>query len=163
MPPAGIRWRQVRLLLLTVLAVLLAACGGGAGPAVTTAAPVLPPETTSTAPVATTTTVAADTTSTAAAITATTGTAPAGAVVEVVVADGEVTGGGRVEVDLGEEVVLRVTSDVADEVHIHGYDLRAEVAAGGTIEIAFTAAVPGIFEVELEGLRLPLVDLEVGG
>jgi hypothetical protein len=153
----------MRLRLLVPLALLLAACGGGAGPAVTTAAPVLPAETTTTAPIESTTTVVAETTSTAAATTTTTSTAPAGTLVEMVVANGEVTGGGRVEVDLGEQVVLRVTSDVADEVHIHGYDLRAEVAAGGTIEIAFAAEVPGVFEVELEGLRLPLVDLEVGG
>lgn len=90
------------------------------------------------------------------------GPAEAETVVEVVVADGEVAGGvRRVEVGVGDHVVLRVTSDVGDEIHLHGYDLRADVAAGGTADLAFTAEIPGVFEAELEQLHLELVELEV--
>lgn len=83
--------------------------------------------------------------------------------VEVEVSDGEVAGGvRRVEVDTGERVLLVVTSDVADEVHVHGVDITREVEAGGTVEVDFVADIPGVFEIELEQQGLPLVELVVG-
>ena len=83
-------------------------------------------------------------------------------VIDVSVAGGSVTGpGSRVEAALGEDLVIRVTSDMADEVHVHGYDERAEVPAGGTVEIPFTADIPGGFEVELEGTGQLLFQLRV--
>lgn len=88
--------------------------------------------------------------------------APSARVIEVSVAAGSVTGpGSRVEAALGEELVVRVSSDVADEVHVHGYDERAEVPAGGTVELPFTADIPGGFEVELEGTGQLLFQLRV--
>ena len=87
---------------------------------------------------------------------------PSVRVIDVSVAGGSVMGpGSRVEAALGEDLVLRVTSDVADEVHVHGYDERAEVPAGGTVEILFTADIPGGFEVELEGTGQLLFQLRV--
>ena len=45
------------------------------------------------------------------------------------VAGGQVSGDtGRVPVAAGEQVTLVVTSDVADEIHVHGYDLTAAIA-----------------------------------
>ena len=38
----------------------------------------------------------------------------------------------RETVDKGDRVVLVVTSDVSDHVHVHGYDLMRNVSAGGT-------------------------------
>jgi heme/copper-type cytochrome/quinol oxidase subunit 2 len=58
-------------------------------------------------------------------------------------------------------VTVRVTSDVADEIHVHGYDLKQDVEAGSTAEISFTADIPGVFEVELENAGFKLADLEV--
>ncbi|MGK2929391.1 MAG: hypothetical protein ACSLFO_07420 [Acidimicrobiales bacterium] len=84
-----------------------------------------------------------------------------GTVIEVGVTDGAVTGGGRHRVDLGETVTIRVTSDVADHVHLHGYDVVADVGARETAELTFDATIPGVFEVELEDTRIPLLDLEV--
>lgn len=82
--------------------------------------------------------------------------------ITIAVTDGEATGDtGRVEVPMGSEVVLTVTADVADEIHVHGYDQFAEAAAGMPTEVIFTADIPGIFEVELEDSRLLLVELEV--
>ena len=78
------------------------------------------------------------------------------------VRDGDVEGGVRRErVAANETVVLRVTSDVAVTVHVHGYDLFNAVEAGGRAEITFAAAIPGVFEVELESLHLHVVTLEV--
>ncbi|MDZ7673887.1 MAG: hypothetical protein U5K30_02290 [Acidimicrobiales bacterium] len=85
----------------------------------------------------------------------------AGQVIEITVSGGEVTGGGRHEVALGERVTLRVTSDIDDHVHLHGYDVFQDVAAGEAAELTFEADIPGVFEVELEDSVIQLVELEV--
>ena len=81
--------------------------------------------------------------------------------IHVTVRGGSVEGGGRQRVSLGERVLLRVTSDTAEEVHVHGYERRVEVGAGATAEIAFVADLPGVFEVELEKSHKRLLSLEV--
>lgn len=87
---------------------------------------------------------------------------PAGTVVEVSYAGGQVTGvEERVPVTLGEQVVLRFTSDVVEEIHVHGYDLYADLQPGVQAEIAFTADIPGSFEVELHEAGRPLFQLRV--
>jgi ABC-type glycerol-3-phosphate transport system substrate-binding protein len=83
-------------------------------------------------------------------------------VVSIVVVNGAPEGGiVRESVDKGDRVVLAVTSDVADEVHLHGYDISRDVEAGGTVRIAFRATLPGRFEVELEGRGIQIGDLTV--
>ena len=83
-------------------------------------------------------------------------------VVRIVVVSGAPEGGiVRESVDKGDRVVLAVTSDVADEVHLHGYDISRDVEAGGTVRIAFRATLPGRFEVELEGRGIQIGDLTV--
>ncbi|MGY1795507.1 hypothetical protein ACI796_16165 [Geodermatophilus sp. SYSU D00525] len=90
-------------------------------------------------------------------------TTPAGRALAVQVAGGQVTGDtGRVPVPAGEHVTLTVTGDVADEVHVHGYDLEAALAPGTPATVEFTADVPGVFEVELHGAGTVLLSLQVG-
>jgi hypothetical protein len=90
-------------------------------------------------------------------------TAPAGQRVEVQVSGGRVTGDtGRVPVAAGEHVTLVITSDVADEVHVHGYDLETELSPGKPAEVAFDATIPGVFEVELHEAGTVLLSLQVG-
>jgi hypothetical protein len=79
----------------------------------------------------------------------------------VVKREGEEVSGGTVEVAQGEEVVIVVEADVADEVHLHGYDVKADVAPGSPATIELTADVPGIFECELEDAGKVLFELEV--
>jgi hypothetical protein len=67
----------------------------------------------------------------------------------------------RKTVDKGNRLVLVVTSDVADHVHLHGYDIMRDVAAGGTTRIRFRATLPGRFEVELEDRGVQIADLTV--
>jgi hypothetical protein len=67
----------------------------------------------------------------------------------------------RFSVRRGREVVLVVTSELADHVHLHGYDLMADVAPGAPGTIRFTADAPGRFEIELEERGLPIAELEV--
>jgi len=68
---------------------------------------------------------------------------------------------GRIAVPVGTPIVLSVSSDVADEIHVHGYDLSADVEAGGTVRIPFVADTPGRFEVELENLGVQLAEITV--
>jgi len=78
------------------------------------------------------------------------------------VAKGKVTGHtGRVKVPLGSRVRITVTSDVADEIHVHLYDLKQELSANQPGSIEFTADKPGVIEVELEKAKLPLTRLAI--
>ncbi len=63
--------------------------------------------------------------------------------------------------DCGDNVRLVVESDAADELHVHGYDLIADVVAGQITELTFVAEIPGIFEVEFETSRLQVLELVV--
>ncbi|HEX8074035.1 MAG TPA: hypothetical protein VF545_03570 [Thermoleophilaceae bacterium] len=83
-------------------------------------------------------------------------------VVTVRVAHGEPVGGVRkIEVKKGDRVRLRVASDVADEVHIHGYDLMKDVDAGGTVSFDFRAKDDGVYEIELEDRATQIAKLRV--
>lgn len=150
-----------RIPAVTILSLLLAACATGADDAaVTTAAPVVDEQvsTTSTSPVETTTTTQPTTTTTEAPT-----TTIAGVLIRVTVEAGEVTVNGPTSVAQGETVTIRVRSDAADEVHVHTYDLTAEIEPGAVASIEFTADIPGVHEVELEQSGVKLLDLEVGG
>jgi ABC-type Fe3+-hydroxamate transport system substrate-binding protein len=83
-------------------------------------------------------------------------------VVGIVVVNGAPKGGiVRQTVSKGDRVVLVVKSDVADEIHLHGYDKSTDVTAGGTARLPFTATIPGRFEVELESRGVQIADLTV--
>ena len=76
---------------------------------------------------------------------------------------GGVPAGGvvRASTEKGDRVVLVVTSDVSDHVHVHGYDLMRDVGPGAPARIAFKATIPGRFEIELEDRRVPIAELTV--
>jgi hypothetical protein len=83
--------------------------------------------------------------------------------IEVTVSGGQASGDtGRVQVPQGEHVSLVITSDVADEVHVHGYDLEEELEPGKPTNLTFDATVPGVFEVELHETGTLLLTLQVG-
>ena len=83
-------------------------------------------------------------------------------VVRVTVVNGAAEGGiVRATVGQGDRVRLVVTSDVADEIHLHGYDVSRDVAAGGTVTLAFRASIPGRFEAELEERGVQIADITV--
>jgi len=58
-------------------------------------------------------------------------------------------------------VTLVVSSNVADEVHLHGYDLMRDVAPGRPLRLTFVARLSGTFDLELEDVRLGLGELSV--
>ena len=67
----------------------------------------------------------------------------------------------RVQVDEGQRVRLTVTSDVAEEVHVHGFDKSKDLEPGVPGTLTFRADQSGLFEVELEEHALQIVQLEV--
>jgi len=68
---------------------------------------------------------------------------------------------GRVEVRRGTTVRIIVTSDVADDLHVHGYDLEKPLPAGRPASIEFRADRAGLFEVETHETHLVLLQLVV--
>ena len=111
----------------------------------------------------TTTPTTTTTTSTSTTATSTsTSTAPQRVVIAIQVKGARPVGGIRhAEVKQGKKVSLVVTSpDTTDEVHLHGYDLHADIE-GGKARINFTAKIAGRFEAELEQHGVQILDLEV--
>ncbi len=89
--------------------------------------------------------------------------APAGTNIAVTYTGGQVTGStGRIPVPSGDQVAITVTSDVADEIHLHGYDLSAPVGPDAPGTLTFQATIPRVFEVELEELGTLLFTVQVG-
>jgi heme/copper-type cytochrome/quinol oxidase subunit 2 len=75
---------------------------------------------------------------------------------------GEPVGGElELKVDKGDTVKFKVVSDVADEIHVHGYDIMRDIEAGGSLTIQFKATIDGKFEIELEDSKLAIAELEV--
>lgn len=105
---------------------------------------------------------ATETTTTETTTTETGPTPPAPTTVRITVRDGRPVGGiARPSVEQGERVVLVVRSNVADHVHVHGYDLFADVAPGASARLAFRATIPGRFEIELEDSHVQIAELTV--
>ena len=67
----------------------------------------------------------------------------------------------KLEARKGERVRIVVRSDVADHVHLHGYDLLLDVAPDAPAQFVFTADLTGVFELELENRKLLLAEVEV--
>lgn len=84
--------------------------------------------------------------------------------VEVTLEDGAATpSGDTVTVRSGQPVELVVTSDRADEIHVHSDpEQEFEVEAGSTDEVfLFTLDTPGTYEVESHELGLVIVRVQV--
>jgi heme/copper-type cytochrome/quinol oxidase subunit 2 len=144
------RWRWL-LACLLISGGVLAGCGGDDGGEAAGA---------TTTVASTTTTTSAEPTSTEEPTTTTAGFS--GTLVEAKVTGDQVdTASRRVRVSRGEKVRIQVEADHAEEVHVHSYDLKKNVAPGKPAVIEFTADAPGVFEVELEEAALKLFELQV--
>ena len=81
---------------------------------------------------------------------------------QVVVRGGEAVGGvEKLEYDKGDRIRFVVRSDVADEIHVHGYDVKQDIQAGGSARFSFPADIEGVFEIELEDSKLQIAELRV--
>jgi hypothetical protein len=88
---------------------------------------------------------------------------PAGPTSSRVAAKGGRPVGGvqKIKARKGERVRIVVRADVADHVHLHGYDLMLDVAPDAPAQLVFTADLTGVFELELEDRKLLLAEVEV--
>jgi hypothetical protein len=87
---------------------------------------------------------------------------PAVVQVPIVIRGGRPVGGiRRATVARNRRVVLLVRSDVADHVHLHGYDIMRDVAPGAPGRLGFRATIPGRFEVELEDRSVQIAEITV--
>ncbi len=146
-----------RVVIGFALALLLAACGQSGSTTTTGAA-----STTTATSQSTTTETAPSTTGATTSTTAATTTSASVEVPRIKVEDGAKTEGlDTISVRVGETVRFEVEADIADEIHVHGYDLSFETVPGEEVLVEFVADATGIFEVEIEGLGLPIVDIEV--
>lgn len=89
-------------------------------------------------------------------------TEPAPKAVEVTLADGKAEPNGqRVELVRGQHLVLTITSDRDDEVHVHGFDLEIPVRSGASVTRDILMDRVGRFEVESHEPVLTLLVLTV--
>jgi heme/copper-type cytochrome/quinol oxidase subunit 2 len=81
---------------------------------------------------------------------------------ELVVKDKKlVSGEETLKVNQGDEVTIKITSDISDEFHLHGYDKSIDLEKDTQAQLKFTADKTGRFEYELENSKIDLGALEV--
>ena len=144
--------RNTRTLALVAAAVAIAV----------TAFLVLRPSDDSSSPSKTTTTPAASSTgtSTTTSTGATPTTLPEATVIHLV--GGQPVGGKqKISVKKGDTIRLKVTTDEAGEIHVHGFDLEEEAAPGKPASFTFTANIEGRFEVESHASNAQIAEISV--
>ncbi len=83
-------------------------------------------------------------------------------VVEIELAQGNVAPlGERIDVRKGQEIELRITSDRADQLHIHGFDTTLQIVAGQPQTHTFVADRTGRYEIETHSPTLTVVILQI--
>ena len=91
-----------------------------------------------------------------------TSTTSSGAPVVIHVVHGKPQGGvQKIVVNKGDPVKFTVDSDVADEIHVHGYNFHKDVKKNGSVSFSFPATIDGIFVIELESRSEQIASLQV--
>jgi hypothetical protein len=87
----------------------------------------------------------------------------AGLSVDVTIAHGEVTpANATLQATVHQPITLHVTSDAADELHVHSVpDHKFKVAAAANQMFQFTVDVPGTVDVELHHLDRTVATIQV--
>jgi FtsP/CotA-like multicopper oxidase with cupredoxin domain len=67
----------------------------------------------------------------------------------------------EIEAKKGDTVRIDVTSDTADELHLHVYDVEKPLAPGKTTRLKFKATVEGVVELELHGSGTQIAEITV--
>jgi hypothetical protein len=65
------------------------------------------------------------------------------------------------KVTQGDDVVINITSDKPEELHLHGYDLSQEFEKDQIAQLKFNANISGRFPFELEKSKVDLGAIEV--
>jgi hypothetical protein len=67
----------------------------------------------------------------------------------------------KIDVHQNDTLNLAVSSDCADEIHVHGYNYHKTVPANGTVNFNFKATITGTFVIELESRSEQIASLSV--
>jgi FtsP/CotA-like multicopper oxidase with cupredoxin domain len=96
-------------------------------------------------------------------LTSTAGAPAAPATQRLTIRHGKPVGGVRtITVSKGDTVRLTVSSaDTSQEIHVHGYDLKRDMAPGRPASFRFKAGIEGAFEIELEQTATKIANLQV--
>ncbi len=70
-------------------------------------------------------------------------------------------GSENLQVTEGDNVVIKITADVSDEFHLHGYDRSVDLIPNQEVQLLFNANLTGRFPFELEQSKTELGALEV--
>jgi hypothetical protein len=89
--------------------------------------------------------------------------AGSGPVVDVVIANGQVTPtNATLQAKVNQQITLKVSSDAPDELHVHSTpDHKFQVAAAPNQAFQFSVEVPGTVEVELHHLKRTVATIQV--
>ena len=147
------------LLAPALLGLALAGCTSAPSE---TASPTATPEVTSAAPSGASSASPSASTSASATPSAAATEAASEVTIDITIAKGQVNPNGKkLDIQVGQQIVLNVTSDEDDEIHAHtpgdGYEL--EVSAGKKVTGSFTITSPGSYEVESHHLEKTIVIL----
>lgn len=84
-------------------------------------------------------------------------------VVDIAIKDGKVTPqGDRVDVEVGQKVTLRISTDATEEIHVHSDPEHTyQVKPGDSVNESFTIDKPGQVAVEAHELDATIVQLVV--
>ena len=72
-----------------------------------------------------------------------------------------VSGGGSLKANQGDAIIITITLDEADELHLHGYDKMLDLEKDKPGTLKFTADQAGHFPLELHHAEIELGALEV--
>ncbi len=72
-----------------------------------------------------------------------------------------VSGSETISVTQGDDVVIKITSDEDEELHLHGYDKSVDLQKDTPTELKFNANLTGRFPYELEKSKTEIGALEV--
>ncbi len=84
-------------------------------------------------------------------------------VIDVTIKGGQVTPTNeQVQAGLDEQIIIRVNSDVTDELHVHSSPEHTfDVGIGPAQSFQFTVGVPGRVDVELHQLHTTIATIQV--
>ncbi|RUP06572.1 MAG: hypothetical protein EKK34_03830 [Mycobacterium sp.] len=93
----------------------------------------------------------------------TSGAVGPGLTIEVTIANGQVNPtNATLQARVKEQITLKITSDVTDELHVHSVpDHKFEIAAAPNQTFQFSVDVPGNVDVELHHLKRTIATIQI--
>jgi hypothetical protein len=82
---------------------------------------------------------------------------------EIEIKDGEPVGGvQQIEVTRGDELRINISTDAADELHLHGFEVYLDIVSGKANELVVeNADIDGVFELESHSTGAVFAEISV--